>query len=113
MNSGKEEYTTHSNNTKFLLQVWSLAEEDRQEDGDLPALQVHLHLLWQGQDEEKGRITLESGFIVLKNSTSSCDVCRCILIMGVILLKGGVLSPASSSAVTTARTRQVIVPGLL
>ena len=35
-------------------QVRRLPEEDCEEDGDLAALQVHLHLLWQGQDEETG-----------------------------------------------------------
>merc|ERR1712187_90354 len=35
-------------------QVWCFPEEDRQEDGDLSALEVPVHLLWQGQDEEAG-----------------------------------------------------------
>merc|ERR1712029_538965 len=34
-------------------------EEDRQEDGGLSALQVRLHLLWQGEHEEDGRRYLE------------------------------------------------------
>merc|ERR550517_1172378 len=42
------------NHWKVRHQVRSLPEEDREEDGDFPALQVHLHLLRQGQDEEAG-----------------------------------------------------------
>ena len=40
-------------------QVRRLPEEDCEEDGDLAALEVHLHLLWQGQDEEAGHWHLE------------------------------------------------------
>ena len=40
-------------------QVRRLPEEDCEEDGDLAALEVHLHLLWQGQDEEAGHWRLE------------------------------------------------------
>ena len=40
-------------------QVRRLPEEDCEEDGDLTALEVHLHLLWQGQDEEAGHWHLE------------------------------------------------------
>merc|ERR1719323_1795901 len=39
---------------KVRYQVWCFPEEDRQEDGDLSALEVPVHLLWQGQDEEAG-----------------------------------------------------------
>merc|ERR1712192_7652 len=42
------------NHWKVCHQVWRLPEENREEDGDLAALQVHLHLLRQGQDEEAG-----------------------------------------------------------
>ena len=40
-------------------QVRRLPEEDCVEYGDLAALEVHLHLLWQGQDEEAGHWHLE------------------------------------------------------
>merc|ERR1711936_1398829 len=42
------------NHWKVWHQVRRLPEEDCEEDGDLAALQVRLHLLWQGQDEEAG-----------------------------------------------------------
>ena len=42
------------NHRKVWNQIRCQLEEDRQEDGNLSAQQVHLHLLRKGQDEEKG-----------------------------------------------------------
>merc|ERR1712105_57014 len=39
--------------------LWRLSEENRQEDGGVSALQVSLHLLWQGEHEEEGCRHLE------------------------------------------------------
>ena len=50
------------------MQVRCLPEEDCEEDGDLAALQVHLHLLWQGQDEEAGHWHLVVSVLMAINS---------------------------------------------
>merc|ERR1712080_666380 len=52
-------------------QVRSLSEENCEENGDQPTLQVHLHLLWQGQDEARVCRDLE-----VWRQELSCPGCR-------------------------------------